>query len=55
MVFRVSYAHIGSDITHVIVTSKFLRFLYHTKLDARAFIADVFNKDKLYEKFSFID
>jgi len=54
MVFSIVYGHTRSDITLLIVASEFLRFLYHTKFDARAFTADVFNKKKLYKKFSSI-
>lgn len=51
MVFSIIYGRIRSDITHLIVASEFLRFSYHTKFDAKAFIADVFNRKNLYEKF----
>ena len=54
MVFSIVYGHTRSDITLLIVTLEILRFLYHAKFDARAFIADVFNKKKPYEKFSSI-
>lgn len=51
MVFSIIYGRIRSDITHLIVASEFLRFSYDTKFDAKAFIADVFNRKNLYEKF----
>lgn len=54
MVFSIVYGHTRSDITLLIVASEILRFLYHTKFDARAFRTDVFNKKKLYKKFSSI-
>lgn len=53
-VFKVIYAHIRFDTTCLLVTSVLLRFLYHTTFDAKAFIADVFNKKKLFKKFSSI-